>query len=299
MSSSLITPLLTCKPVNAGQTVFTAQGANLNVNGFLFDISFTVPASYTGKWDFLKDWLVQISLRKGSGVGTQIALVSSVPVYSLLAYSDYVAGVSMESTTFTEGSIARISGYVDIGYFGMGSRDALDVQLSIGSPVPSAITGGVNFQCSSVYTVSQVNNISTYLAMKPTGADQPVYNALELFYVGGNTLVNDNAVVTDDIGVKTVNVESAIALSNAIGEFEFFTRFGRLWSDEYGVSQNISARVPATDTSASILIKCMSFQPDMLADNAIETASSRDALLAKISANDPKKYEYLKQLGIA
>lgn len=239
-SSPLLTPILTGIATSSSQAIFTQSNANLSVNGFCFDISFTVPENYTGKWDFLKNWLVQISLRKGSGVGTQLALVSSVPLYSLLAYSDYIAGVSMESTTFTAGETARISGYIPIGFFGMGSRDALDIQLSL-STLP---TMSVNFTVYSVFNEVQLNNISQYISMSPTGADQPIYNALELYYVGTNTTLNDNAVTTDEEGVKTVNVEGAIALSNAVGEFEFFTRFGRIWADPYGLSQNISTLAP-------------------------------------------------------
>lgn len=291
-SSPLITPVLTGIASNSSQAIFTQSNANLNVNGFLFDISFTVPEDYAGGWDFLKKWLVQISLRKGSGVGTQLALVSSVPLYSILAYSDYIAGVSMESTTFTEGSKARISGYLPIGFFGMGSRDALDVQLSL-SELPGM---AVNFSIGSVFAQIEKNNIAQYISMTPTGADQPIYNALEVYYVGTSTEVNDNAVVTDEEGVKTVNVESAIALSNSIGNFEFFTRFGRLWADTFGLSQNISARVPSTG-SGTVLVKTLSFQPDMLESNTDETIATRNALIAKIRNNSPEKYEYLVKLG--
>ena len=292
-SSPLLTPILTGIATSSSQAIFTQSNANLSVNGFCFDISFTVPENYTGKWDFLKNWLVQISLRKGSGVGTQLALVSSVPLYSLLAYSDYIAGVSMESTTFTAGETARISGYIPIGFFGMGSRDALDIQLSL-STLP---TMSVNFTVYSVFNEVQLNNISQYISMSPTGADQPIYNALELYYVGTNTTLNDNAVTTDEEGVKTVNVEGAIALSNAVGEFEFFTRFGRIWADPYGLSQNISTRVP-NSAGGSLLCKTMSFQPDMLETNIEETTASREALIAKIESNQPEKYAYLAKLGL-
>lgn len=295
MANSLCTPVLTGIASPTSQARFTNTNSSLDVNGFLVDIWFTVPEDYAGKWDFLNDWYLNISYRVGTGNGTQLALVSNVSLYDLLSYSDYIAGVSMSGTDFTAGKEARISGFIDAGFFKMGSRDALDVSLSLAS-LPT-ITTGVNFAVSAVFNRVQGNVLYTYSSAKPTGSDSPFTNVLEIYYVGNDQRLNDNAVIRDQIGTKTVNVEDAIALSNAVGRFEFFTRFGQIWSDTYGLSQDISMRVPNT-VGGSIFIKRMEFNVDLLVNNADETLAEREALVATIRATDSSKYEYLRQLGV-
>ena len=110
-----ITTLLNGVVTKSGaQNRYTQTNANLSVNGFLVDISFTVPASYTGKWNFLKDWYVNITKRIGAGNGGSVALLSNVSLFDILSYSDFIAGVSMKGTDFTQSAIAHISGYADI-----------------------------------------------------------------------------------------------------------------------------------------------------------------------------------------
>ena len=89
---------------------FVQTSTNLSVNGCLVDFNFTVPAAYTNKWDFLKDCYLSVLLRLGTDNGGSVNLISDVPVYDLVEYSDYLAGVSLSGTDFTEGKIARISG---------------------------------------------------------------------------------------------------------------------------------------------------------------------------------------------
>ena len=99
-----ITTLLNCAVSKSGaQNRFNQTSANLAVNGFLFDCKFTVPANYTGKWDFLKEFYVNITKRIGAGNGGAVALLSNVSLYDILSYSDFVAGVSMISTSFEYG----------------------------------------------------------------------------------------------------------------------------------------------------------------------------------------------------
>ena len=127
-----ISPILTGTIVYGGtQNRWTQVNANLAVNGFLADVSFTMPSGYTGKWDFLKDIYVNITKRIGSGNGGAVALLSNVSIYSLMSESDFVAGVSMHGTDFTEDEVCRISGYLDVGYFAMSSRDALEITLNV------------------------------------------------------------------------------------------------------------------------------------------------------------------------
>ena len=290
-----ITTLLNGVVTKSGaQNRYTQTNANLSVNGFLFDISFTVPASYTGKWNFLKDWYVNITKRIGAGNGGSVALLSNVSLYDILSYSDFIAGVSMQGTDFTQNAIAHISGYADIGFFGMTSRDALEVTLNIGdkSNMPS---NDVTFEFSAVFEKAGVTMYKTYQSANATGADQPYKNVLALYYVGAG--VNADAVINDEIGVKNVNIESAVALSNSQGRFEFFTDFGEIYKDQFDISQNISMRIP-TNGNPSIRVVGLAFYPEETVASLDDTLAMKNALIEKIKNEDPDKYLYLQTLGI-
>lgn len=294
MSNSISVPVITGQITRTGQNQFNETSTALDVNGFLFDVSFTVPEDYTGGWDFLRDISAGITLRIGSGVGGQVSLVNNVPLYDIMMYSDYIAGVSMKSTTFTAGEKVRMSGYLDIGFFSMGSRDALEVSIM----VTNTISHNVNFKVSAIYNRASVNLLQSYTVAKPLGADSPYTNVLGLYYCGTDTEVNEAVTVRDDIGDKYVNVEDCIARSNAIGNFEYFTRFGELWCDTYGFSQDVTFRVPAVDANARILIKRVEFNNAMLIGNAKDMTAERAALIEKIKNKDFEKYEYLKNRGL-
>ena len=79
MASSLISPLLTGQFTPTGQNRFTSTSTSLSQNGILLDFSFTVPESYTGSWDFLKNFFLTVSYRIGIGNGSAIQLISSDP----------------------------------------------------------------------------------------------------------------------------------------------------------------------------------------------------------------------------
>ena len=291
-----ITSLLNAVIEKTGsQNRFNQTSANLSVNGFLFSVKFEVPASYTDKWDFLKDLYVNVTKRIGSGNGGAVALLSNVSLYDILSYSDYVAGVSMNSTTFTQGEIAEISGYADCGFFTMSSRDALEVTVNVSDRtyLPS---NDVSLEISAVFNNVMKTLYKTYQSASPTGADQPYKNVLSVYYIGAG--VNADVVTQDEIGPKAVNIESAIALSNAIGRFEFFTDFGEVYKDQFGISQDISLRVPTTG-SPSLLIVSYSFYPEETVNSLSDMMASKNALLTKIKNNEPDKYLYLKAIGVA
>lgn len=279
------------------KTRFIANTNNLKVNGILFDVKFTVPESYEGKWDFLKNIYATIALRLGSGNGSAVNLISSCSLYQLLAYSDYIAGVSMVSTSFVAGETARISGAIPIGYFSMGAKDSLDaiINLSETADIPST---GVNLSVGAIYQSEMASTIMTYQSAKPTGAQQPYTNVISLFY-DGDTVVNKEVNVIDQSGGQSnVNIEDAIALSNAQGRFEFFTRFGRLYQDPFDLSQNLSFKCPTDDSSSEILIVGYYFDDSLLLNNASESETLRDALVSQIKNNDPVKYSYLVARGL-
>jgi hypothetical protein len=290
-----ITALLNGVIANGGaQNRFTSTSANLAVNGFLADIQFTMPSGYTGKWDFLKDIFVTITKRIGSGNGGAVALLSNVSLYDMLSYSDFKHGVSMHGTDFTAGNVCRISGYLKTGYFSMSSRDALEVTLNVASRTnfPAA---DVTFELSSVFKAVEITNYICYQSAKPTGADQPYKNVLEVAYIGSGT--NADFVVNDQIGNKNVNINSAIANSNAQGNFEFFTGLGIVYEEQFGISQDLSMRCPTTG-SPSLFIVSMAFYPEETVDSVKEMVATKQSLIANIKNSDPDKYKYLLALGL-
>lgn len=298
MASSLISPLLISQITPSGQNRFTATNTSLSCNKLLFDVSFTVPENYKGGWEFLKDIRINHSLRLGSGNGTAAALVSDCSLHALLSLSDYQAGVSMKSTTFTAGDIARISGRIDLGYFEMGSRDALETTVVCGSK-PSM---NVNLTISNVYQYAHDTLLYTYASANPTGADQPYKNVLGIYYDSA-TPPEADAVIKDQCTTQQVNIPSAIALANAEGRFEFFTDFAQLYSDPFGLSQDITMKVPVNNESgadvAQLLVVGLAFYPELLISNSSVYESSRSELVSKIRSQDSEKYDYLSALGIA
>lgn len=305
--SSLISPALTFALNSTSKTREIETVTNLQFNGVLIDLQFKVPtpasgeSAYVGKWDFLHDVYLQVMLRLGADNGGSIPLISDVSLYSLLEYSDYIAGVSMGSTQFTPGSTVRISGYLPIGYYSMNSRDALEFTLSVASKDRLPPNTDVYAVCSTVFKQIEQNSFKLYKSSRPTGADQPYKNVLELYYSGEKT-VNKQITVTDQIGSKAVNVEDAIALTNAVGNFEFFTRFGNVYVDEFGLSQDLSFRCPLADdggdSDAEILVVQYGFYPTALTDTDADTNATRSSLIDKIRVNDSEKFDYLQQLGL-
>lgn len=290
-----ITPILNGVIANGGaQNRFTQTNANLSVNGFLADIQFTMPSGYTGKWNFLKDIYVTITKRIGSGNGGAVALLSNVSLYDFMSYSDFKAGVSMHGTDFTANSVCRISGYLNIGYFGMSSRDALEITLNVADRTnfPAA---DVTFEISACFDKVMSTMYICYQSSKATGADQPYKNVIEVAYVG--TGVNADFVANDQIGTKSVNINSAVALSNATGQFEFFTDFAIVYQEQFGLSQDLSMRCPTTN-NPSLLIVTYSFYPEETVDSLKEAEATRNSLITDIRNNDVEKYKYLLALGM-
>ena len=302
MASSLISPLLTGQFTPTGQNRFTSTSTSLSENGILLDFSFIVPENYDGSWDFLKDFFLTVSYRIGIGNGSAIQLISSCSVYSLLALSDYLAGVSMESTKFEAGKKARISGYVDTGYFEMRSNDALEVTLIYGGSASSRPAFNIDFTISNVFTQTLLVMLKTYQSCNPTGADQPYKNVLAVYY-DSHTPTEKDAVIKDQLGnTHAVSVPSAIAYSNSVGRFEFFTDFGELYKEPFQVSQDVTIKVPQNTSEgadvAEILIVGLAFYPELLLANASVSDSVRDSLLANIKESDGEKYKYLEYLGL-
>ena len=295
--SSLVTPALIYQLTEQSQTRAVQTNTNLDFNAALIDCEFTCPASYENRWEFLKDVYLQIMLRLGSENGGSIPLISDVPLYSLLELSDYEAGVSMQSTVFGENKKVRISGKIRLGFYSMDARDALEVTLAVSdkSKIPAA--SPIDIKISTVYEKVEKNSFILYKNSRPTGADQPYKNVLKMFY-SGEQIVNESVTLTDQLGSESINIEDAIALSNAEGQFEFFTRFGKIYEDEYGLSQDLAFRCPTTDPNARILVQQYGFYPSAMSGTEAITDANYNSLLEKIRTQDSEKYNYLANLGI-
>ena len=293
---NLTTPLLTTQLKKGGQSKFSNNNSNLTVNAILIDCSFTVPADYTSKWDFLKNIFLNVTLRKGSGTGGNIALLSNVSVNAAIHYSDVKAGVSIVSTQFTQGQKARISGCIPIGYFSMGSNDALETYINVSGDLPEGVT--LDFNVSSVYMNNTENKLLTYQQTKPTGSDQPYKNVLECWYIGKES--DKTVTLQDQMGSQSLPIDSAIALTNAVGELEFFTDIGQLYVDPFGISQNMHFNIPVDDATsgAEVLVVGYDFNPDLLLANGAESLSQREMLITAIRTSQPEKYQYLQYRGL-
>lgn len=294
MSSGIVTPLLIAHQNTTGQTRFLQTNSNLELNGILIDVQAEVTSNGFTSWDFLKKIFLDVTMRSGFGNGTSIPMCSGLSLYDAIAFSDVLSGVSMESTDFTVGEKIRVSGYLPIGFYKMDSRDALEVQLQ-SSELPSQ---DFNVTISSVYEGITVPKILGYQSSKPTGADQPYKNVLALYYVGDDNIVQGQASITDMLGTDQVSIEDAIALTNATGRLEFFTRIGQIYADEYEVSQDLSFRLP-NNITGDVLVVQEFFLPEILENTVLIVDSNQNAILEQIKQNDPEKYRYLQLTGRA
>ena len=297
MGSGIVTPLLIAHQNTTGQTRFLETNSNLQLNGILIDIKATVKEDGFTSWDFLKKVFLDVTMRSGFGNGTSIPMCNGLSLYDAIAFSDVVSGVSMESAEqlgFEVGETVRISGYLPIGFYKMDARDALEVQLQ-SSELPIQ---DFDIVISSVYEGVTEPKILGYQTSNPTGADQPYKNVLALYYVGTDTIAQGQASITDMIGTKQVTIEDAIALTNATGRLEFFTRIGQLYADEFGISQDLSFRLP-NGITGDVLVVQEFFFPEILESTVLIVDSNESAILEQIKQNEPEKYKYLKLTGRA
>lgn len=275
---------------------------NTKVNGLLLDITFTPTDEYMNgdKFAVYKKIFVDLNLRSGGGNGSSGSnelLIDSVSLYQLLQYSDMVAGVSVKATAADEmkaGSPFRISGYVDLGFFPLGERDSLDIELYCSEQMPF----DVNINASTVFQRDSLALLRKYQTSKPTGSDQSYQNIIGI-YVDTDKILNKSITIRDMTNDMTAtNIEDAIALTNACANFEVFTRFGEVWADPYGVSQNITMKVPTDNEDTEILLVGYVFNTQFLASSAGNFVANKELLLTKIRNEGGTKVDYLTAMGI-
>ena len=278
-----------------------ASQQNVKVNGILFDCEFTPTSAYLSgdKFAFYKSITVDLVLRRGgSNAGQNHLVIDSVSLYQLLNLSDYLAGVSVKATASDEmvaDSPFRISGYIDLGFFSMETTDTLDIELYTNTN----LTVGGTVRVSSVYVRDQLAVLKKYSSALPTGSDQSYNNVLAIYGDSTNKM-NGTVTVRDEVGGSlSVNIEDAIALSNAVGNFEVFTRFGELYSDPYGVGQNVTTKSPVeANSDFELLIVGFIYDLDMLGNSASTWEANKSLLFTKIINQGGDKLDYLRALGI-
>lgn len=286
----------------------TFQQQNTKVNGILFDISFTPTAEYMSgdKFAILRDIFFDLNLRQGGaagGVGGSDLLIDSISLYQILEYSDYIAGVSMSATPMTAGAKWRVSGYLPIGFFGLGARDSLDLEIYLDHVIPAGIS--VDLVVSTVFLRDQLSLIRRYTTAKPTGSDQSYTDVIGIYF-DCDTETKKSITVRDEVNDNSVvAIEDAIAYSNSTGRFELFTRFGEVYSDVYGVGQNVTVKCPKIETaggeedkSAELLIVSYVYDTAFLKASAGAFDASSELLYTKIRDAGGEKAAYLSALGI-
>lgn len=320
------------KPNGLNEKSTTLQ--NVKLNGVVFDFRFIPDSIYlgdeNGKWAYrggdrpvqvesltdeerelarankgksiyrvLKNIVVNVNYRDGTGVGANALLIDRVSLYLLMEHSDFVAGLDITQTPMEAGKEWRACGHLGLGYLSVTENASLDIQLYTRSD-----TEIVNklYVSTELRTRSQVQ-IVQYRETKPTGASQTFENVLSGFYTCDEE-VNDTISTTDYMSNEVINIETAIALSNAVGRFEKFKRYGQFYEDEYGVGQTLTFNAPARSSAdnhvydASILLCCRVINLSAQVSGDTEFNSDARSLFVKIASTDPDKFKTLQLLGV-
>lgn len=269
---------------------------NTKVNSILFDIRFTPTAEYIAndKFSVFKKVFCDLNLRNGSGSGSSELIIDNVPLYQILQYSDLIAGVSVNATSMTANQEFRISGELPLGYFGLDANDSLDIELYCSEQMPF----DVSIDVSTIYTMDKLSLIYKYSTSKPTGSDQSYTNVIGAYIDTSNALYKTCTIRDEVNDQSTIQIESAIAHTNAVGNFEVFTRFGQIYEDVYGVGQNITLKVPTDNADTEILLVGYIYNTDMLVKSAGNFQANKELLMTKISNRGGDKAEYLRALGL-
>lgn len=241
----------------------------------------------------LKNIIININYREGSGQGKNALLIDRVNLFLLFEHSDFIAGLDITMSEMKAGEEWRACGHLGFGYLSVTENDSLDIQCYVRS----------NPEISSkLYVSTELRKrggvqILQYRETKPTGASQTFENVLTAFITTDSEL-NDTISTTDYMNNEVINIETAIALSNAVGRFEKFKRYGQFYEDEFGVGQTLTFNCPATNEDEQILLCCRVFSLGAQMNGDSEFVNDGRALMNKIGNLDPNKFECLKMEGM-
>lgn len=273
---------------------------NVKMNGIVFDFRFVPSAEYIegtkgGKsaYRVLKNIVVNVNYRDGVGAGKNALLIDRVNLFLLMEHSDFIAGLDITQTPMEAGKEWRACGHLGLGYLSVSENASLDIQCYVtqNPEITSKLYVSTELRERSDVQIVQ------YRQTKPTGASQTFENVLSAF-ISTEKELNDTISTSDYMSNEVLNIETCIALSNAVGRFEKFKRYGQFYEDEFGVGQTLTFNCPNINDDEQILMCCRVFNLSAQMSGNSEFVNDARALMAKIASVDPDKFKSLQLEGV-
>lgn len=256
------------------------------------EIALATANASKSKYRVLKNIVANVNFRTGEGTGKNALLIDRVNLYLLAEHSDFIAGLDVTQTPMTAGEKWRFCGHLGIGYLSVMENDSLDIQLYCKS--------STEIQCKLIVSTELrqrgLTNVLQYRETRPTGSSQTFENVLSAFVTTDSEL-NDTISTTDYMSNEVIGVEACIALSNAVGNFEKFKRYGQFYEDEFGVGQTLTFNCPTTNADTDILLCCRVFNLTSQLNGDTEYIGDGVALMKKIATVSPDKFKALQLEG--
>lgn len=273
---------------------------NVKMNGIVFDFRFTPSEEYiqgttSGKsaYRVLKNIVVNVNYRDGVGAGKNALLIDRVNLFLLMEHSDFIAGLDITQTPMEAGKEWRACGHLGLGYLSVSENASLDIQCYVtqNPEITSKLYVSTELRERSDVQIVQ------YRQTKPTGASQTFENVLSAF-ISTEKELNDTISTSDYMSNEVLNIETCIALSNAVGRFEKFKRYGQFYEDEFGVGQTLTFNCPNINDDEQILMCCRVFNLSAQMSGNSEFVNDARALMSKIASVDPDKFKSLQLEGV-
>lgn len=273
---------------------------NVKMNGIVFDFRFVPTKEYidgttSGKsaYRVLKNIVVNVNYRDGVGAGKNALLIDRVNLFLLMEHSDFIAGLDITQTPMEEGKEWRACGHLGLGYLSVSENASLDIQCYVtqNPEITSKLYVSTELRERSDVQIVQ------YRQTKPTGASQTFENVLSAF-ISTEKELNDTISTSDYMSNEVLNIETCIALSNAVGRFEKFKRYGQFYEDEFGVGQTLTFNCPNINDDEQILMCCRVFNLSAQMSGNSEFVNDARALMSKIASVDPDKFKSLQLEGV-
>ena len=273
---------------------------NVKMNGIVFDFRFTPSEEYiqgttSGKsaYRVLKNIVVNVNYRDGVGAGKNALLIDRVNLFLLMEHSDFIAGLDITQTPMEAGKEWRACGHLGLGYLSVSENASLDIQCYVtqNPEITSKLYVSTELRERSDVQIVQ------YRQTKPTGASQTFENVLSAF-ISTEKELNDTVSTSDYMSNEVLNIETCIALSNAVGRFEKFKRYGQFYEDEFGVGQTLTSNCPNINDDEQILMCCRVFNLSAQMSGNSEFVNDARALMSKIASVDPDKFKSLQLEGV-
>ena len=273
---------------------------NVKMNGIVFDFRFVPTEEYINgtnggesAYRVLKNIVVNVNYRDGVGAGKNALLIDRVNLFLLMEHSDFIAGLDITQTPMEAGKEWRACGHLGLGYLSVSENASLDIQCYVtqNPEITSKLYVSTELRERSDVQIVQ------YRQTKPTGASQTFENVLSAF-ISTEKELNDTISTSDYMSNEVLNIETCIALSNAVGRFEKFKRYGQFYEDEFGVGQTLTFNCPNINDDEQILMCCRVFNLSAQMSGNSEFVNDARALMSKIASVDPDKFKSLQLEGV-